>query len=52
MAEINTNIILDGITLALRKAFPESHIESDTVKQGLRPPASVSYTHLTLPTKA
>lgn len=41
MAEINTNIILDGITLALRKAFPESHIESDTVKQGLRPPAFI-----------
>ena len=42
MAEINTNIILDGITLALRKAFPESHIESDTVKQGLRPPAFIA----------
>lgn len=41
MAEINTNIILDGITLALRKAFPESHIKSDTVKQGLRPPAFI-----------
>lgn len=41
MAEINTNIILDGITLALRKAFPESHIESDTVKQGFRPPAFI-----------
>ena len=41
MAEINTNIILDGITLALRKAFPKSHIESDTVKQGLRPPAFI-----------
>ena len=41
MVEINTNIILDGITLALRKAFPESHIESDTVQQGLRPPAFI-----------
>lgn len=41
MAEINTNIILDGITLALRKAFPESHIEADTVKQGLKPPAFI-----------
>lgn len=39
MAEISTNIILDGITLALRKAFPESHIESNTIKQGLRQPA-------------
>lgn len=41
MAEINTNIILDGITLALRKAFPKSHIESNAVKQGLVPPAFI-----------
>lgn len=39
MAEISTNIILDGITLALRKAFPQSHIESNSIKQGLRQPA-------------
>ena len=41
MAEISTNIILDGITLALRSAFPGSHIESNAVKQGLRPPAFI-----------
>lgn len=41
MAEISTNIILDGITLALRTAFPDSHIESNAVKQGLRPPAFI-----------
>ncbi len=39
MAEISTNIILDGITLALRKAYPESAIYCKAVKQGLRPPA-------------
>lgn len=41
MAEISTNIILDGITLALRTAFPEAHIESNAVKQGLRQPAFI-----------
>lgn len=41
MAEISTNIILDGITLALRTAFPDSHIESNAIKQGLRPPAFI-----------
>lgn len=41
MAEISTNIILDGITLALRAAFPDAHIESNAVKQGLRPPAFI-----------
>ena len=41
MAEISTNIILDGITLALRSAFPCSHIESNAVKQGLRQPAFI-----------
>lgn len=41
MAEISTNIILDGITLALRSAFPGSHIESNAVKQGLRQPAFI-----------
>ena len=41
MAEINTNIILDGITLALRKAFPDSMITSNEVKQGLNVPAFI-----------
>lgn len=41
MAEISTNIILDGITLALRSTFPGSHIESNAVKQGLRQPAFI-----------
>ena len=41
MAEISTNIILAGITLALRAAFPCSHIESIAVKQGLRQPAFI-----------
>lgn len=41
MAEISTNIILDGITLALREDFPDAHIESNAVKQGLRPPAFI-----------
>lgn len=39
MAEISTNLILDGITIALRKAYPDARIESNAVKQGLRPPA-------------
>ena len=43
MAEISTNIILDGITLALRSAFPGSHIESNAVKQGLRQPALLCF---------
>ena len=42
MAEISTNIILDGITLALRKAYPESAIYCKAVKQGLRPPAFIA----------
>ena len=41
MAEISTNIILDGITLALRSAFPDSHIEVNAIKQGLNPPAFI-----------
>lgn len=41
MAEISTNLILDGITLALRAAFPNAHIESNAVKQGLSPPAFI-----------
>lgn len=35
MSEINTSTILDGITLALHKQYPESHIFSDEVTQGL-----------------
>lgn len=41
MAEISTNIILDGITLALRAAFPDSLIEVNAIKQGLNPPAFI-----------
>lgn len=41
MAEISTNIILDGITLALRAEFPDSHIESNAVEQGLNEPAFI-----------
>lgn len=37
MSEINTQKILDGITLALRGEYPESHIYDDEVRQGLRP---------------
>lgn len=39
MSEISTNRILDGITLALRAAYPEAQIESDTIEQGLTAPA-------------
>lgn len=41
MAEVSTNLVLDGITLALREAFPASQIESKAVKQGLRAPAFI-----------
>ncbi len=41
MSEINTNLVLDGITLALRAAYPDSRIESNVVEQGLRPPAFI-----------
>ena len=41
MSEINTSLILDGITLALREAFPASQIESKAVKQGLCAPAFI-----------
>lgn len=39
MSEINTGKIVDGITLALRTAYPDYQIESDTIEQGLTPPA-------------
>ena len=35
MAEINSNIILNGITLVLHKAFPESKVYAEKVEQGL-----------------
>ncbi len=41
MSEINTSIILDGISLALRTAYPNSQIESDSIEQGLKPPAFI-----------
>lgn len=41
MSEINASLILDGITLALREAFPKSQIESKAVKQGLCAPAFI-----------
>ncbi|MEG1491384.1 MAG: hypothetical protein RR394_03950 [Oscillospiraceae bacterium] len=37
MFEISTNIILDGITLALHSAYPASHIHGEEVSQGLKP---------------
>lgn len=39
MSEISTEKIIDGITLALRAAYPDYQIESDTIEQGLTPPA-------------
>ncbi|MBQ8248498.1 MAG: hypothetical protein IJY93_01265, partial [Clostridia bacterium] len=41
MSEINTNMVLDGITLAIRLAYPGSHIESDSLEQGLETPAFI-----------
>lgn len=41
MSEISTNIILDGITLALRSEYPTCKIESHAIEQGLRPPAFI-----------
>lgn len=38
---IDANLILDGISLALRAAFPESQIYTESVKQGLSPPAFI-----------
>lgn len=39
MSEISMNLILDGITLALRASHPNARIASDPILQGLRPPA-------------
>ncbi len=41
MSEISTSIILDGISLALRAAYPDSRIESDSIAQGLKSPAFI-----------
>ena len=41
MSEINTNMVLDGITLALRAAYPSSKIESNKIMQGLKCPAFI-----------
>ncbi len=37
MSEINTNKILDGISLAIRGEWPDRQIFSDEVQQGLKP---------------
>lgn len=41
MSEINTNVVLDGITLALRTAYPNRKIESNKIMQGLKCPAFI-----------
>ena len=41
MADITSKLILDGITLALREAFPNAQITSDRIEQGLTEPAFV-----------
>ena len=41
MADITSTLILDGITLALREAFPDAQITSDRVEQGLEEPAFI-----------
>ncbi|MBQ4250071.1 MAG: hypothetical protein II705_08525 [Clostridia bacterium] len=41
MAEISTNIILDGITLCLREVYPDRLIASDAVEQGFLAPAFI-----------
>lgn len=41
MADITSKLILDGITLALREAFPNAQITSDRVEQGLEEPAFI-----------
>lgn len=41
MSEISLDILTDGITLALRKAFPESYITASPVPQGLKPEAFI-----------
>lgn len=41
MADITSKLILDGITLALREAFPNAQITSDRIEQGLTEPTFV-----------
>lgn len=41
MSAISTQIVIDGITLALRDAFPDSFITAKPVEQGLRRPAFI-----------
>lgn len=41
MSEINTTLILDGISLALRSAYPDSQIAADSIEQGLESPAFI-----------
>ncbi|MBR2743464.1 MAG: hypothetical protein IKD89_07730 [Clostridia bacterium] len=41
MGEISTNRILDGISLAIRAAYPDAHIASEEIKQGIMLPAFV-----------
>lgn len=36
MAEINFNQVYDGVTLALHRAFPTSHIHGGNIKQDLK----------------
>lgn len=41
MAEISDNIIIDGITLTLRKNYPKAQISAERISQGLKTPAFV-----------
>ena len=41
MGEISTNKILDGISLSIRAAYPDAHIASEEIKQGLSLPAFI-----------
>lgn len=41
MDEVSGNMILDGISIAIRNRYPDSQIESSDIEQGLTPPAFV-----------
>lgn len=41
MTNITSNLILDGITLAIREAFPDAQITSDRIEQGLKEPTFI-----------
>lgn len=41
MSGISTNMVQDGITLALRSAWPQSQIGVGAIEQGLMPPAFI-----------